>query len=83
MQTLLQRGLLLACLIVPAAAQSDDAAQIKIDNFTFGPDEVGRRQRHGGDLDQPGRYTAQYRSDWAWRPIKGTRYRQDFYLSVR
>jgi plastocyanin len=37
MQTLLQRGLLLACLIVPAAARSDDAAQVKIDNFTFGP----------------------------------------------
>jgi plastocyanin len=37
MQTLLQRGLLLACLILPAAAWSDDAAQIKIDNFTFGP----------------------------------------------
>ena len=37
MQTLLQRGLLLACLIVPAAARSDDAAQLKIDNFTFGP----------------------------------------------
>jgi plastocyanin len=37
MQTLLQRGLLLACLIVPVAARSDDAAQIKIDNFTFGP----------------------------------------------
>ena len=40
MQTLLQRGLLLACLIVPAAAQSDDAAQIKIDNFTFGPTKL-------------------------------------------
>jgi plastocyanin len=37
MLTLLQRGLLLACVIVPAAARSDDAAQIKIDNFTFGP----------------------------------------------
>jgi plastocyanin len=37
MRTLLQRGLLLACLILPAAARSDDAAQIKIDNFTFGP----------------------------------------------
>lgn len=40
MQTLLQRGLLLACLIVPAAARSDDAAQIKIDNFTFGPTKL-------------------------------------------
>ena len=37
MLTLLQRGLLLACVIVPAGARSDDAAQIKIDNFTFGP----------------------------------------------
>jgi plastocyanin len=37
MRTLLQRGLLLACLIVPVAARSDDAAQVKIDNFTFGP----------------------------------------------
>ena len=37
MQTLLQRGLLLACLIVPVAARSDNAAQVKIDNFTFGP----------------------------------------------
>jgi plastocyanin len=37
MRKLLQRGLLLACLIVPVAARSDEAAQIKIDNFTFGP----------------------------------------------
>jgi plastocyanin len=37
MRTLLQRGLLLASLIAPVAARSDDAAQIKIDNFTFGP----------------------------------------------
>jgi plastocyanin len=37
MRVLFQRGLLLACLIVPVVARSDDAAQIKIDNFTFGP----------------------------------------------
>jgi plastocyanin len=40
MRTLLQRGLLLACLIVPAVARSDDAAQVKIDNFTFGPGKL-------------------------------------------
>jgi plastocyanin len=40
MQMLLQRGLLLACLIVPAVARSDDAAQVKIDNFTFGPGKL-------------------------------------------
>jgi plastocyanin len=39
-QMLLQRGLLLACLIVPAVARSDDAAQVKIDNFTFGPGKL-------------------------------------------
>ena len=83
MQTLLQRGLLLACLIVPVAARSDDAAQIKIDNFTFGPAKLVVAKGDGGDLDQPGRYTAQYRSDRAWRAVKGTRYRQDFYVSVR
>jgi plastocyanin len=37
MRTMVQRGVLLACLILPAAARSDDAAQVKIDNFTFGP----------------------------------------------
>jgi plastocyanin len=37
MRTLLRRGLLLACLIVPITARSDNAAQVKIDNFTFGP----------------------------------------------
>lgn len=37
MRTLFQRGLLLACLIVPVAARSDDATQVRIDNFTFKP----------------------------------------------
>jgi plastocyanin len=37
MRTQFQWGLLLACLIVPIAARSDSAAQVKIDNFTFGP----------------------------------------------
>ena len=40
MRTLFQRGVLLACLIAPVAARSDDAAQIKIDNFTFGPGKL-------------------------------------------
>jgi plastocyanin len=40
MQTLFQRGLLLACLIVPVAALSDNATQIKIDNFKFGPEKL-------------------------------------------
>lgn len=40
MRTLLQRGFLLACLIIPAAARSDNAAQVKIDNFTFGPSKL-------------------------------------------
>jgi plastocyanin len=40
MRTLIKRGLLLASLIVPAVARSDDAAQIKIDNFKFGPDKL-------------------------------------------
>jgi len=37
MQRLIYGGLLLACLMVPAAARSDDGAAIKIDNFTFSP----------------------------------------------
>jgi plastocyanin len=38
MQTLLIRGILVASLIIPAAAAlSDNAATIKIDNFKFGP----------------------------------------------
>ncbi|HEX3574002.1 MAG TPA: cupredoxin family copper-binding protein [Rhodopila sp.] len=40
MGMLFRRGILLACLIVPIAARSDDAAQVKIDNFTFGPGKV-------------------------------------------
>jgi plastocyanin len=40
MCTLFKRGLLLACLIAPAVAWSDDAAQLKIDNFKFGPDKL-------------------------------------------
>jgi hypothetical protein len=40
MRTLFQRGLLLACLIVPVAARSDNAAQLKIDNFKFGPEKL-------------------------------------------
>ena len=40
MRTLIKRGLLLASLIVPAVARSDDAAQLKIDNFKFGPDKL-------------------------------------------
>jgi plastocyanin len=37
MKTLLNHGILLASLIIPAAALSDNAATIKIDNFKFGP----------------------------------------------
>jgi plastocyanin len=40
MRMLFQRGLLLACLIVSAAARSDDSARLKIDNFKFGPEKV-------------------------------------------
>ena len=40
MRTLFQRGLMLACLIVPIAARSDNAAQLKIDNFKFGPETL-------------------------------------------
>ena len=40
MRTLFQRGLILACLIVPVAARSDNAAQLKIDNFKFGPEKL-------------------------------------------
>ena len=40
MRMLFQRGLMLACLIVPVAARSDNAAQLKIDNFKFGPDKL-------------------------------------------
>jgi plastocyanin len=40
MRTLFQRGLLLASLILPVAARSDNAAQLKIDNFKFGPEKL-------------------------------------------
>jgi plastocyanin len=40
MRLLFTRGALLACLIIPAAARSDDAATVKIDNFKFGPDKL-------------------------------------------
>jgi plastocyanin len=33
-------GLVLACLIAPLAAWSEVAAQLKIDNFKFGPDTL-------------------------------------------
>ena len=40
MRSLLTRALLLGCLIIPAAARSDDSATVKIDNFKFGPDKL-------------------------------------------
>jgi plastocyanin len=40
MRTMFQRGLLLACLMIPAVARSNDSAQLKIDNFKFGPDKL-------------------------------------------
>ena len=40
MRRLFERGLMLACLIVPGAARSDNAAQLKIDNFKFGPEKL-------------------------------------------
>jgi plastocyanin len=40
MRTVFQRGLLLACLIVPVTVWSNGAAQLKIDNFKFGPDKL-------------------------------------------
>ena len=40
MGPLIKRGLLLACLIVPAVARSGDSAQLKIDNFKFEPDKL-------------------------------------------
>ena len=33
-------ALLLACLVIPAVARSDASAQLKIDNFKFGPDKL-------------------------------------------
>jgi plastocyanin len=40
MRTVFQRGLVLACLIVPVTVWSNDAAQLKIDNFKFGPEKL-------------------------------------------
>ena len=40
MRIVFRRGLLLACLIAPVAALSDNAAQLKIDNFKFGPEKL-------------------------------------------
>ena len=40
MHTLIQRAVLLACLAIPAIARSDSAAEVKIDNFTFGPGQL-------------------------------------------
>jgi plastocyanin len=37
MQRLTYCGLLVACLLIPAAARSDGGTAIKIDNFTFSP----------------------------------------------
>lgn len=37
MHTLFRRTLLLACLLAPAAAQSEANAKISIDNFAFSP----------------------------------------------
>ena len=31
---------MLACLIIPVVARSDDSAQLKVDNFKFGPDKL-------------------------------------------
>jgi plastocyanin len=33
-------GLLLACLLLPVIAWSDESAQLKIDNFKFGPEKL-------------------------------------------
>ncbi|WP_428539072.1 cupredoxin domain-containing protein [Rhodopila sp.] len=40
MRAMVRGGVLLACLIVPAAAQSRGAAGVTIDNFTFGPEKL-------------------------------------------
>jgi plastocyanin len=40
MRRLLTPGLLLACLLLPAAARSNVAAELKIDNFKFGPEKL-------------------------------------------
>jgi plastocyanin len=36
----LRSVLVLACLVIPAVARSDAAAQLKVDNFKFGPDKL-------------------------------------------
>jgi plastocyanin len=40
MRNVFQRGFLVACLLIPAIARSDDAAGVKIDNFKFGPGKL-------------------------------------------
>jgi plastocyanin len=40
MSRLFRRGILLACLIVPAAARSGGSAQLSVENFKFGPDKL-------------------------------------------
>jgi plastocyanin len=40
MRSFLCRGILLVCLVVPVVAWSDDAVQVRIDNFSFGPAKV-------------------------------------------
>jgi plastocyanin len=40
MRSLIKPGLLFACLFIPAVAHSNIAAQLKIDNFKFGPDKL-------------------------------------------
>jgi plastocyanin len=40
MRVVFRWGLLLASLIVPVAVWSNDAAELKIDNFKFGPEKL-------------------------------------------
>lgn len=40
MRTLLCHGVLVACLLAPMAGWSDTAAQLRIENFKFGPDRL-------------------------------------------
>jgi plastocyanin len=40
MRIMFKRGILLACLTASVAARSGDAAQLKIDNFKFGPETL-------------------------------------------
>ncbi len=39
------------------------AAQLRIDNFKFGPEKLTVSQGNRGDLDQPGRYSSQHPFD--------------------